>query len=76
MTGGRSSLDELVLDWYEDGAGERSDDEDAATACEACGWDCKGKNDDCCFNQRSNLLYCERISILINDKYSIHQRNQ
>ena len=21
MTGGRSSLDELVLDWYEDGAG-------------------------------------------------------
>ena len=46
VTGGRSSLDELVLDWYEDGAGERSDDEDAATACEACGWDCKDKNDD------------------------------
>ena len=52
------------------------DDEDAATACEACGRDCKDKNDDYWFNQRSNLLYCERISILINDKYSIHQRNQ
>ena len=53
--------------------GRGSDDEDAATAC---GRDCKDKNDDYWFNQRSNLLYCERISILINDKYSIHQRNQ